>query len=488
MTEQVSVEHGIAELASEAYVVGFPLVFDLEQVDRVTRVGLGAVPPTPYNSFGHARTLAGPETEFVSVNNDTVYSIAQLDLGVGPLLLEVPATGDRYYVLQFVDAWTNNFAYVGTRATGSAAGRFLLVPPEGEGEGEAADADGATVIRFPTRIGTIVGRWAVAGEDDLPAVHALQDALTLTQTRESFAPGAGVPEVAPAPSEALTFFERMRVWSQAFPPAEHDRRTLATYAPLGLAGPTPAADLPEDVRDALEEGYAVGKQALESSLHTAIPPVDGWQVNLHVFDYNVDFFEVGAIDSPAWQLPDPTTRYAHRAAAALGGLWGNHGYEAAYFPTYVDADGEALTGEHEYRLRLHPTPPVGAFWSVTMYDLPQYYLVDNPIGRYSLGDRTPGIVYDADGGLTITMSAARPADDTAVANWLPAPQGAFRPLLRLYAPGPAVLDGSYRLSPIERVATDDHAGHADHADHAGLAVSDDHRDHDTTPPIDEETR
>lgn len=471
MTEQISVEHGIAELASEAYVVGFPLVFDLEQVDRFTRDGLGAVPPTPYNTFGHARTLAGPETEFVSVNNDTVYSIAQLDLGVGPLLLEVPAAGDRYYVLQFVDAWTDNFAYVGTRATGSAAGRFLLVPPEWEaGGGE----DDATVIRFPTRIGTIVGRWAVAGEDDLPAVHALQDALSLTQTRESFAPAAGVPEVAPAPSEALTFFERMRVWSQAFPPADHDERTLATYEPLGLTGTAPVGELPEEVRAALEEGYAVGKQALESALHTAIPLVDGWQVNLHVFDYNVDFFEVGALDSPAWKLTDPTTRYAHRAAAALGGLWGNHGYEAAYFPTYVDADGEALTGEHEYRLRLQPTPPVGAFWSVTMYDLPQYYLVGNAIGRYSLGDRTPGIVYDADGGLTITMSAARPADGTAAANWLPAPRGAFRPLLRLYAPGPAVLDGNYRLSPIERVATDDPRGPDDHED--------------TTPPIDEETR
>ena len=476
MTEQVSVEHGIAELASEAYVVGFPLVFDLDHVDRFTREGLGAVPATPFNAFGHARTLAGPETEFVSINNDTVYSVAQLDLSVGPVLLRVPAVGDRYYVLQFVDAWTDNFAYVGTRATGSEAGSYLLVPPgwegtEGEGSSESVP-EGATVIRFPTRIGTIVGRWAVAGEGDLPAVHALQDAVTLTQTRESFAPPAGVPSVAPGASEALTFFERMRVWSQEFPPAEHDGRTLATYEPIGLTGSTTVAELPAEVREALDEGYAVGKQALESSLHTAIPLVDGWQVDLHVFDYNVDFFEVGAIDSPAWQLADPTTRYAHRAAAALGGLWGNHGYEAAYFPTYVDADGEALSGEHEYRLRLHPTPPVGAFWSITMYDLPHYYLVDNPIGRYSLGDRTPGIVYDDDGGLTVTMSAARPADAKAAANWLPAPRGAFRPLLRLYAPGPAVLDGSYRLSPIERLAIERASGPED----------------DYTPPIDEETR
>lgn len=449
MSEQETVEHGIAELASEAYVVGFPLVFDLEQVDRFTREGLGAVPPSPFNTFGHARTLAGPDDTFVSINNDTVYSIAQVDLSAGPLRLSVPAAGDRYYVLQFVDAWTDNFAYVGTRATGSEAGEFLLVPPDWSDEdGVTGDA---TVIRFPTRIGTIVGRWAVAGEADLPAVHALQDALTLTSAMETSAPPRGLPAVEPGPSEALTFFERMRVWSQEFPPAHRDRGALATYEPIGLTGTTPVADLPGEVRDALEEGYAVGKQALESSLQTGIPSTDGWQVNLHVFDYNIDFFEVGTIQSPEWMLTDSTTRYAHRAAAALGGLWGNHGYEAAYFPTYEDADGDALDGAHVYRLRLHPTPPVGAFWSLTMYDLPQYFLVANPIGRYSVGDRTPGLVYDDDGGLTITMSATRPADEKAAANWLPTPRGAFRPLLRMYTPGPAVLDGSYRLAPIEKV-------------------------------------
>ncbi|MEN2739528.1 DUF1254 domain-containing protein [Microbacterium sp. X-17] len=455
MTEQETVEHGIAELASEAFVVGFPLVFDLEQVERFTRDGLGAVPPTPFNVFGHARTLAGPETTFVSINNDTVYSIAQLDLSVGPVRLSVPAVGDRYYVLQFVDAWTNNFAYVGTRATGSAAGEFLLVPPGWEDEAGDERRAESTVIRFPTRVGTIVGRWAVAGADDLPAVHALQDATVLTPTLETLAPPAGIPEVAAGPTEALTFFERMRVWSQEFPPADHDRDALATYEPIGLTGATPMHELPEDVRAALEEGYAVGKQALESSLHTTVPTTDGWQVNLHVFDYNTDFFEVGALDSRGWQLTDPTTRYARRAGAALGGLWGNHGYEAAYFPTYVDAAGEQLGGAHVYRLRLSPTPPVHAFWSLTMYDLPHFFLVANPIGRYSIGDRTPGIVYDEDGGLTITISATRPADAKAAANWLPAPEGEFRPLLRLYAPGAAVLDGSYRLAPIERADSDD---------------------------------
>ncbi|MGO4536612.1 DUF1254 domain-containing protein [Leifsonia sp. 2MCAF36] len=451
MTEQLT------ELATEAYVVGFPLVFGLEQVVRFTEEGIGGVPATPFNSFGHARRLAGPNDTFVSINNDTLYSIAQVDLGVGPVRLSVPEAGDRYYVLQFVDAWTNNFAYVGTRATGGGAGEFLLLPPDVDGDGDG-DSDSAVemdaripTIRFPTRVGTIVGRWAVAGEEDLPAVHALQDALALTPVRDTPVPPEGVPAVSPGRDPALDFFEKLRVWSRAFPPAERDRAALDSYAPLGLVSPYSVADQPEGVRDALEEGYVLGKEALESALHNAGLLVDHWLVNLHVFDYNLDFFELGAIDSPEWKLPDPRTRYAHRASAALAGLWGNHGYEAAYIMTYEDADGERLDGEHSYRLRLNPTPPVGAFWSLTMYDLPHYYLVRNPIERYSVGDRTPRLVYDDDGGLTITMSATRPTDEKAAANWLPAPAGPFRPILRLYEPGEDVLDGSYAIPAIERI-------------------------------------
>lgn len=450
MTEELT------ELATEAYVVGFPLVFDLEQVVRFVREGIGGVPATPFNSFGHARGLAGPEDRFVSINNDTVYSIAQVDLGAGPVRLSVPAAGDRYHVLQFVDAWTDNFAYVGTRATGGAGGEYLLLPPDedaaaAETAAETEASEGVRTIRFPTRVGTIVGRWAVDGADDLPAVHALQDALLLAPVRQTLVPPAGVPVAPDGEGEALDFFEKLRVWSQAFPPAERDRPALESYAPLGLLSPYPLAEQPETVRTALTTGYALGKEALESALRTAGTVVNHWHADLHVFDYNLDFFEIGATDAPEWKLTDPRTRYAHRAGAALGGLWGNHAYEAAYLMTYEDAAGEPLSGDRTYRLRLAPTPPVGAFWSLTMYDLPHYYLVANPIGRYSIGDRTRGLVYDDDGGLTITMSATRPADEKAAANWLPAPAGRFRPVLRLYQPGEDVLDGTYTVPAIERV-------------------------------------
>ncbi len=109
-----------------------------------------------------------------------------------------------------------------------------------------------------------------------------------------------------------------------------------------------------------------------------------------MFDYNLDHFELGTLDDPQWKMADRPASYVLRAAAARGGLWGNHGYEAAYAMTYKDGDGQALSGAHRYTLRFAEPPPVDAFWSITMYDLPEFFLVANPIDRYSVGDRTPG--------------------------------------------------------------------------------------------------
>ena len=120
-------QDGVA-LAAQAYIYGFPIVFNLDQVRRYVTTGVGSNPAAPFNSFSHARNLAGPADTFVTINNDTVYSVAQVDLSVGPVRLQVPDTAGRYYVLQFVDAWTNNFAYVGHRATGTAAGQLPTRP------------------------------------------------------------------------------------------------------------------------------------------------------------------------------------------------------------------------------------------------------------------------------------------------------------------------------------------------------------------------
>jgi hypothetical protein len=181
------------------------------------------------------------------------------------------------------------------------------------------------------------------------------------------------------------------------------------------------------------------------------PRQNGWSLTYHIFDYNLDFFEVGTLDEDQWKLPDDESRYLIRALSARGGLWGNHGYEAAYAMVYDDGDGQPLDGAHRYELRFTTTPPVGAFWSVTMYDTPDFYLVENPIDRYSIGDRTDGLRYADDGSLTIVMQRDAPSEPDRAANWLPTPAGPFRPILRMYSPDNAVFDGTFELPPITRV-------------------------------------
>ena len=437
----------LTALASEAYVYGFPLIFDVQQVSRFTREGMASVAASPFNTFGHAPGLAGPEDRFVSINNDTIYSIAQVDVSGGPVLLRVPDAAGRYYVLQFIDAWTDNFAYVGRRATGTAAGSFLLVPPGWQGDPPA----GARVIGFPTAVGTIVGRWACDGPADLPAVQALQRGLSLEPcgTPE---PPAGIPALASVPAE-LAFFEQLRTWMQAFPPSAADRGYQQRFAPLGLLDvASPYTDCPPGMAKALTAGADAARQRIEATLKKGglAPVVNGWTLTYHAFDYNLDHLGPGTIDDPAWKISDRTASYLARTLAARGGLWGNHGYEAAYPMTYTDADGDQLDGRRRYTITFAQDPPVEAFWSITMYDLPDFYLVANPIARYSVGDRTPGLRRNRDGSLTIAIQHDPPADTS---NWLPAPAAPFRPIMRLYQPRAAVLDGTYKIPPITKAAS-----------------------------------
>jgi hypothetical protein len=359
----------------------------------------------------------------------------------------VPDTAGRYYVLQFVDAWTNNFAYVGRRATGTAAGSFLLVPPGWSGQ----VPDGTPMIEFPTTAATIVGRWACDGPADLEPVRILQSKLALEPLSPP-APTRGIPAPVVVPDE-LTFFEQLRTWMQAFPPSEPDQAYQQRFAPLGLLdAASPYADCPPELSQALTAGQEAARQQMETTLKAGglAPVVNGWRLTFHMFDYNLDHLGPGTIDDPAWKIADRGASYLARALAARGGLWGNHGYEAAYPMTYTDADGDQLDGRNRYTLRFDQHPPVDAFWSITMYDLPDFYLVANPINRYSIGDRTPDMRRDSDGSLTIVIQHDQP-DDTS--NWLPAPAAPFRPLMRLYQPRADILDGSYQIPPITKAAS-----------------------------------
>jgi hypothetical protein len=434
----------------EAYVFGYPLVYDVSSTAALSAHGMLSLPPAPFNTFAHATALATPNDTFVSVNNDTLYSLAALDLSGGPLLLHVPDTGGAYYVLQFVDAWTNNFAYIGRRATGTAEGTFLIVPPRWSGEAP----DGTAVIASPTDIATIVGRLAVDGVNDLPRVRALQQQFTLTPL-EGSAPLRGIPQAGPEIPEHLRFWELLRLWSQAFPPSEADLAYLNRFAVFGLTDRHSSFGMvSRDLDEHLGHAFAEGRSRVEEISRHAdhLEVVNGWIGMAHGFDYNVDHLGLGTIDSPEWKIEDRHEAYVARARAARTGLWGNHGYEAYYAEVYVDAGGAQLNGANAYELHLTELPPADAFWSITMYSVPDFYLVENPIERYSIGDRTPGLVTGEDGSLVIRLQHDRPDDEATAANWLPTPEGDFRPLLRIYQPRPEVLDGTFRMPPITRLS------------------------------------
>jgi hypothetical protein len=438
-------------LISDAYLYGYPLVAGLDEVVRFTTSGVGSQPQADLNQFSHAGALAGPADTFVTINNDTVYSTGNIDLSGGPVLLQVPDTGGAYYVVQFIDAWTNNFAYVGKRATGTEEGHYLLVPPGFDASSLPYQLSEVVLIHAPTVLVTAFARFACDGPDDLSRVRELQEQLTLTplnaQTR-----GMPVPDSRVDPE--LLFWEKFRVWMRAFPPAVADVDYQQRFAPLGLlAAESPYLTMDPELRAALVRGLADARDALETFTHTGtVVPVNGWMGGLHMFDYNLDFFEVGTIDAPEWRLDTRSAAHRERALAARLGLWGNHGYEACYSQVFVDTDGQQLHGGNEYIIHFDRTPPVDAFWSLTMYDVPNYFLVQNPIDRYSIGDRTPGLQFAVDGSLTLHLASAPPADPAARANWLPAPAAPFRPILRMYGPQAPVLSSEYRIPGLQRVS------------------------------------
>ncbi len=442
---------GKVRLAAVAYLYGYPLVYNLHEIAKFPAgPNLARPEALPYNTFGYARQLLDSSAHFVSPNNDTLYLVAMCDVRSDPLVLHVPDTHDRYYVLQFVDAWTNNFAYIGRRATGTAEGRYLLAPQDYSGPAP----EGLQIIHAPTGLFAIVGRIAVSDAADLPATHALQDQFTLTSLSASQGgatphPALGVPQVDPRVGEELMWWEELRAALAAFPPPAADAPFLAVCAKLGLtASASPYIDPDPKLVEVLRAGRKAAEERLEAWIKEAVKPVNGWQNTLRAFDYNNDYFEIGTLNEPEWTIPDRKVAYVTRAVAARAGLWGNHGYEAVYQIVYVDGDSRPLDSEHRYELRLPTPPPVDAFWSLTMYDAHEFYLVENPINRYSIGDRTPGLQIDADGSLTIYMQKDSPGSDKE-SNWLPAPQqGAFRPMMRLYQPRQPILDGSYVLPAI----------------------------------------
>jgi len=386
------------------------------------------------NAWVHTRELLGPQhRHVVTPNNDTLYSSFWLDLSGGPLLLHVPDVRERYYVLGVLDCYTNPFGYIGTRTTGNAAGTFLLHGPDWHGD----VPPGVHALRSPTNMAWMIGRLLVKGADDLAEAIELQNQFELapldgTQARVPSLIDAGL-QPGDRPSDPALFVRVVnRVLAENPPPAS-ERATVARFAACGIGPECDANALTDAQRNAIAQAIVQRTRELGESQPSALG--GGWFLPV----------EVGESFG---------THYRVRAQVALNYIGALGIEEAMYVVADRDAVDAPLDGQHTYVLHFPADglPQTDCFWSLTAYDKASCMLVENAIGRYSLGDRTAGLRYDDDGGLRIAVSASEPRDPVLRANWLPAPQGRFYLALRLYVPGSAHLTRTFAYPPIERTA------------------------------------
>lgn len=438
----------LQQAARDAYIFGYPLV--LMDVTRQQMTAVPAAAPAlmkaPVNQFTHVPGF--PDATFhsvVSPNVDTLYSVAWLDLQKEPMVLSLPDTRGRYYLMPMYDAWTNVFASPGARTTGTGAGNYAVVGPHWTG---SLPPD-LHAFHAPTDMAWIIGRTQANGPADYAFVHSLQAQYRLTPLSawgKSYTPPTNVPvdpaaDTVTAPVDQVahmttqTFWSRFAALMTTNPPAVADAPVVARLAPLGIV-PGQALDwarLSPAQTEALDTGRAQGLAAVEAAgKKPPVAIVNTWSISTHIGTYG--------------------TNYLLRAGVAWVGLGANLPEDAIFPRTAVDRTGQALDGAHRYVLHFAKAdlPPVNAFWSLTMYNDRQF-LVDNPLNRYAIRDRDAQLVYGPDGALDIVIQHASPGT-AQEGNWLPAPAGAFNLVLRLYWPKPPALDGSWAPPAVTKVS------------------------------------
>ena len=430
-----------ATVAADAFVFGYPLV--LMNRIRAWMTTVREADPVrmraPLNRFAHARVLpeaiAGRRT---GPRAGALRSSAWLDLGASPLILSVPETHGRYYALGLVDLWTNVFATVGARSTGTRRGTYLIAGPDWTG---APVPPGALVIRAPTRFARIAGLTQVDGDGGYAEARAVQDAYVLRplgveppadelRARPS---GSTPPIVQIEQLDAPAFFSELATLMRENPPRLEDRAIVDRMWRAGLLGGELGwRRLGPDAQQVVADGAARGLQRVLAAAES--PPGDSvgdWHVRFRLGEYGTD--------------------YLSRAAAACAGLESGPAADELPALLHADAHGRPLSGRDRYVMTFPPCslPPVHGFWTLTTYDARQA-LVDNPVERYSIGDWN-GLVLEPDGGLEIRIQHADPGGQ--VPNWLPAPPGPFNLLLNLCWPQQQVLDREWippAVTPLAR--------------------------------------
>ena len=410
-------------LGVQAYIYGYPLVV-MEQTKEkmlITRA--------PINQFYYSQTLASPEfQDIVTPNSNTLYFTAWLDLSKGPVVLHVPENkSGRYYTVQMLDAYTNTFQNVSNRSARGKEGAYAVVGPVWKGNVTAQK------INTPTNTVWLIGRIEVDDREDLARAVAFERQFTLTplqgkpRTQQITLSRQVVQKMGEHP---LAFYKIMTQAIKQNPPPPCDHVLLDQFKLVGIDAtkgfdvrdldPTTIAGLTRAAKDA---------QSIIEHASKGIPTENGWVIGYGIGTYGDQFLL--------------------RAIVAYSGLGANIPAEELYARAFVDEKGMPLNGANRYILHFNKNqiPEVYGFWSLTMYG-PDFYLVPNPIKRYSIGDLTKGLKYNNDGSLDLYLQRIVPKGKES--NWLPAPTSGFNLVLRMFVPKPAMLDGHYMVPPVVR--------------------------------------
>jgi len=438
------------QIALDAYVFGYSLI-----TTDVTRVQM--------TNIDHIEGLRGPVGQFINVkryppgnfrgvsapNADTLYSAAWIDLSE-PQVFSHPDMGDRYFLFPMYDLWMSIVQSPGARTTGGNAGNFLLTGPGWKGE----VPEGMTHYAFASRYMLILGRtYANGTEADYEAVNALQAQYKITPLSawgKPFTPAA--PAINPNPGISLTdkpqsvilamgtegYFNWMsKAMCENAPAYAADAPMLARMAKIGFAPckPFELARLDPAVQAVLKDLPQTALDRIGANQKSLGQMVDGWQITKGLGQYGTD--------------------YMKRAVVAAFGWPANLQEDAVYPYTLVDSKGETLTGANRYTLTFAKgqTPPVNGFWSITMYMIDEgWWFVPNKLNKFTVSPRD-NLKANPDGSITLYFQTESPGVDKE-SNWLPAPEGEFIPMLRMYWPkdnAPSILDGSWTPPRVEKL-------------------------------------
>lgn len=439
--------------ATDAYIYGYPLVL----TEFTRRVMLASGQVEAMNRFKHTLRLLGPDdTSVRRSNNDTLYSVAFLDLKAEPIILHVPDTAGLYYVMQVMDAWTNTFAAPGTRTTGTAAQDFAIVGPDWKGRLPRP----ITTIKSPTNLVWMIGRTQVKTEIppegtclaiDYSAVHSVQQQYTLTPMSQwgQSAKSPVVSVAGPQAASALTppdlvaqltgvqFFQFLSALMRDNPAAEQDMPAVKALEAIGFvpgAAFQPPAGLAEEINAAPGNAVALMRDQFTQHLGQSI---NGWSVTTSgIGAYGTDYLTRAAL---AWGAPG--------ANLPKDGIYPS----TAVAMTMVDGEtvAEHLHSSKKYVIHFDPVPPVSAFWSIAVYDA-NGYMVQNSICRYAIHSTDQAILDRT--AIDILLQPDPPSEPSQIGFWLPTPATAggapFSVMLRMYWPDQSAQQGKWVPPPI----------------------------------------